>query len=394
MIEIRVWDPQPPPSNTVLITGLADTSGVWRSGALAGTSGMPPGTSDSQSTMFLSDDEEGSQNTAPSAAQPSATAGSDSPLTAPGGSSNFLPPAYPRPRAATGSDTPASGNVSSQGGGASPAVLLTAKPLPVQRRDSGGAATTSIEHSARRHHREISDVTVETISGLVPTPTVPDHSDRPHPIANLQLPSDTPLPQHPQAAMLRPTQISRRTSVSRVREEDTYAYVERTHTLRLSFVMKVTERTFTSLKGSARTQISLLRPVADLYELSSFDKVTVHRIPQNEERTVHEAVSADFVLVTIKDQFISRGDMHYFQQHLIGSWIYEGQRLSEETRGVHAHAKEIRHKGYPARSGEFAYAAAIPQSADDYVHSTLPLTNLITLSETTALLSNSSISQA
>jgi hypothetical protein len=134
-------------------------------------------------------------------------------------------------------------------------------------------------------------------------------------------------------------------------EDDFHTDIASSHSLRLSFVMKVTEQTLTSLKGSARTQVSLLRQIADLYELSSYDMVTIHKVENEEEEAALAAVSADFVLVTIKDQFISRGDMHLFQQNLMGSWIYEGQRLFDATRGIHAHAREIRHDDHQARSG-------------------------------------------
>ena len=124
-----------------------------------------------------------------------------------------------------------------------------------------------------------------------------------------------------------------------------------THRLRLSFVLKVMEKTLTSFKGNSRTQISVLRQVADLYNLSNYDLVTVHKIEPRDEEEVIKAVSADFVVVTIKDQFISRGDMLLFQTKLLGSWIYEGQRLIEHTRKIKAHAREIRHGNFSAKSG-------------------------------------------
>jgi Vacuolar membrane-associated protein Iml1 len=127
--------------------------------------------------------------------------------------------------------------------------------------------------------------------------------------------------------------------------------ISSTHRLRLSFVLKATEKTFTSFKGNSRTQISMLRQVADLYNLSTYDLVTVHKIEAQDEEEVLNAVSADFVVVTIKDQFISRGDMLLFQTQLVGSWIYEGERLTESTRGIKAHAREIRHGNYSAKSG-------------------------------------------
>ena len=133
--------------------------------------------------------------------------------------------------------------------------------------------------------------------------------------------------------------------------DDAISKISSTHRLRLAFVLLVTEKTLTSLKGNARTQVSMLRQVADLYALSNYDMVTIHKIDPQGESEVLKAVSADFVLVTIKDQFISRGDMHFFQNALIGTWIYEGQRLSETTRGIKAHAREIRHGNYSAKSG-------------------------------------------
>lgn len=143
-------------------------------------------------------------------------------------------------------------------------------------------------------------------------------------------------------------------------DDELLSKVSTTHQLRLSFTMLVTEKTLTSLKSSARTQVSILRngkinvpgiqryfilyslipprlhslfifvrKVADLYNLSSYDMVTITRIEKSDEPAVLEEVSADFVMVTIKDQFISRADMHYFQKFLIGRWIYEGERLSQ-----------------------------------------------------------------
>ncbi len=49
--------------------------------------------------------------------------------------------------------------------------------------------------------------------------------------------------------------------------------------------------------------------------------------------------------------FCLRGDMHFFQKSLIGSWIYEGERLNETIRGIKAHAREIRHGNHLVQSG-------------------------------------------
>jgi hypothetical protein len=128
--------------------------------------------------------------------------------------------------------------------------------------------------------------------------------------------------------------------------DDTLSQIAFSHELRLSFVMIVTESTLTSLKESARTQVSMLRQIADLYNLSSYDMVTIHRINKSEESSVVKAVSAEFVTVTIKDQYISRGDMHFFQKSLIGRWIYEGQRLANSTKASLSVMENGRHFVY------------------------------------------------
>ena len=128
--------------------------------------------------------------------------------------------------------------------------------------------------------------------------------------------------------------------------------LSQSHSMRLSFVMLVTKKSLTSLnKSASRTQVSLLRKVADLYSLSTYDKVTIHKIDPKDQKVVIDAISVDFLVVTIKDQFCSRGDMHLFQESLIGKWVYEGQRLYEPTRGHQAYAREIRHGDHQAGSG-------------------------------------------
>jgi hypothetical protein len=67
--------------------------------------------------------------------------------------------------------------------------------------------------------------------------------------------------------------------------------------------------------------------VAHLYNLSSYDMVTVTKInPKSKDQVLHE-VSADFVMVTMKDQFISRGEMFHYQNTLLGKWCFVGERL-------------------------------------------------------------------
>jgi len=242
--------------------------------------------------------------------------------------SGELPPVFPRSRANTADAGPTNSNNNSNNTAPRTTSTITGtKPPMAQRRQSTQKS---------RHQRELSDMTVDTVYGLDPTRATP--LDNTHNLLDMQLP-------------LAHFEEQDHDNNNNDEDETDNNDISNFNSLRLSFVMKVTEKSLTSLKGSGRTQVSLLRQVADLYELKNYDMVTIHKLVKNEEAAVLRAVSADFVLVTIKDQFISRGDMHYFQQTLIGSWIYEGQRLSEPARGFQGNAWEIRHGDHQARSG-------------------------------------------
>jgi hypothetical protein len=225
--------------------------------------------------------------------------------------SNQLPPVFPRARANTSDLGPAPTSKPAKAKSMHHRVLSAAGVIPSQKSPK----------LMSRHVREISDMTIDTHQlGLL------DIID----IQHAESHDDDDTTEH---------------------QGDVWSKVSTTRKLRLSFVLLVTEKTLTSLKGNARPQISMLRNVADLYSLSSYDMVTVHKIDPGEKGEVLKMVSADFVVVTIKDQFISRGDMHSFQRALQGSWIYEGQRLTESTRSIKAHAQEIRHGNFAAKSG-------------------------------------------
>lgn len=135
-----------------------------------------------------------------------------------------MPPTFPRSRTDT-----ADGN----------SRLLTSKPPPVQRSRTNTTAPVETTDSRRRtststfvpqnagaaskpassHVRDISDMTMDTILG---SNIVSDVGDDDH-------------------------------------DDDTLSRISSTHKLRFSFVMLVTEGTLTSLKESARTQVSMLR---------------------------------------------------------------------------------------------------------------------------------------
>jgi hypothetical protein len=249
-----------------------------------------------------------------------------------------LPPVFPRTRTGTVDLNPSATATATGTLSAASTPKLT-RPSIIHRRvvSSAGAIPTPIRspkqqgpHSTR-HVRDISDVTVDTHQLDIPSAMMLHQAES----------QETIMP------MIAPQEDNMANSVN----DGLLASISSTHRLRLSFVLKVTEKTLTSFNNNSRTQISMLRQVADLYNLSTYDLVTVHKIEPRDEQEVLKAVSADFVVVTIKDQFISRGDMLLFQTKLVGSWIYEGQRLIEHTRGIKAHAREIRHGNYSAKSG-------------------------------------------
>jgi hypothetical protein len=74
--------------------------------------------------------------------------------------------------------------------------------------------------------------------------------------------------------------------------------IAKTHTLRLSFVTSITAKSLIALKPGGRTKISMLKKVADLYELSTYDMVTITKFSKDEEARVQASCQADFVTVS------------------------------------------------------------------------------------------------
>ena len=118
------------------------------------------------------------------------------------------------------------------------------------------------------------------------------------------------------------------------------AILQSSHYVRISFIMPVSEGSLSSIKSGARTKVSLLRSVADLFGITAYDTVTVTQIARSKSRTVQQSIAADFLTVTFKDQFVSRGDMYKFQKEFINCWVYEGKRLS--FNGIQTITKVIR----------------------------------------------------
>ena len=83
-------------------------------------------------------------------------------------------------------------------------------------------------------------------------------------------------------------------------QEDPLEQISLTHIMRRKFVASVTEKSLSALKAGGRTQISIMKNVADLYGLRSYDLVTVTKIDKSEEAVILANCQADFVTVRKK----------------------------------------------------------------------------------------------
>ncbi|SPQ98891.1 unnamed protein product (mitochondrion) [Plasmodiophora brassicae] len=97
------------------------------------------------------------------------------------------------------------------------------------------------------------------------------------------------------------------------------------------------------VKGSL--QISVRKSVADLFELKNRSTVTVRLLSSSSP----DVVRLDFVELSFSGQYISRGDMWRYKQHLIDSCVYVGQ--TKTTMGVHARIEELLVDGKTVKCG-------------------------------------------
>jgi Vacuolar membrane-associated protein Iml1 len=95
------------------------------------------------------------------------------------------------------------------------------------------------------------------------------------------------------------------------------------------------------IKGG-RLQISLLKSVAEIFELQPWSDVLVRKVDP-------KAAAADFVEFTIKDQFIPRADILRFKRTVFGSPAYRGKVFN--LLGMRASVRELTRHGRPAVSG-------------------------------------------
>ena len=81
------------------------------------------------------------------------------------------------------------------------------------------------------------------------------------------------------------------------------------------------------------TYISIAKPIADLYDLTTSSQVSISLFAPSRPPTSPLIVAAttaatDFVTLTIKDQHLSRSDMYLLKNALLGHWMYVGQTMS------------------------------------------------------------------
>jgi hypothetical protein len=136
---------------------------------------------------------------------------------------------------------------------------------------------------------------------------------------------------------------------SKYQDNSTLGKISRHYTERDRFVVKISDKSLTALKTGARTQFSMLRQVADLYELAAFDVITITKIDDADKAAVIQSCSADYVTMTVKEQFINRGEMYQFQNSFQGRWFYKGERLST-PEGIRGTVMEIRNEGNEFKS--------------------------------------------
>ena len=82
--------------------------------------------------------------------------------------------------------------------------------------------------------------------------------------------------------------------------EDVLETLQKNHFVRTSFVMPVSKGSLSCIKSSARTQVSLLRNVADLYSITPYDTVTVTKVDSMRRPFVENMIQADFLTMTFK----------------------------------------------------------------------------------------------
>ncbi|KAK1936539.1 DEP domain-containing protein [Phytophthora citrophthora] len=105
-------------------------------------------------------------------------------------------------------------------------------------------------------------------------------------------------------------------------------------------LLEIPESSAAPLKG--KMQVSVLKDTAAIFQLAPFKDVTVRFLPKTQ-------VEVDFVEVSLKDQFMSRRDLMYLKQSMVGTALYVGKTI--RVQGTRWQVLDVRSGGEKVRSG-------------------------------------------
>ncbi|KAG7394765.1 GATOR complex protein depdc5 [Phytophthora boehmeriae] len=105
-------------------------------------------------------------------------------------------------------------------------------------------------------------------------------------------------------------------------------------------LLEIPESSAAPLKG--KMQVSVLKDTAAMFQLAPFKDVTVRFLPKAQ-------VEVDFVEVSLKDQFMSRRDLMYLKDSMVGSALYVEKTI--RVQGTRWQVLDIRAGGEKVRSG-------------------------------------------
>ncbi|CAH0481326.1 unnamed protein product [Peronospora belbahrii] len=105
-------------------------------------------------------------------------------------------------------------------------------------------------------------------------------------------------------------------------------------------LLEIPENSAAPLKG--KMQVSVLKDTAAFFQLGPFKDVTVRFLPKTQ-------VEVDFVELSLKDQFMSRRDLMYLQQSMVGTTLYVGKMI--RVQGTRWQVLDVRTGGNKVRSG-------------------------------------------
>ncbi|KAL4085840.1 hypothetical protein PRIC1_014849 [Phytophthora ramorum] len=105
-------------------------------------------------------------------------------------------------------------------------------------------------------------------------------------------------------------------------------------------LLEIPESSNAPLKG--KMQVSVLKDTAAIFQLAPFKDVTVRFLPKTQ-------VEVDFVEVSLKDQFMSRRDLMYLKQSMVGTALYVGKTI--RVQGTRWQVLDVRAGSDKVRSG-------------------------------------------